>query len=175
MTRRPPQAVVIGDSDPSPEAYLAAEEAGRILASLGITVVTGGRSGIMEAACKGAKAAGGMTVGILPSDELSDANQYCDVVIPTGLSHGRNAITVLAGDCIIAIGGGAGTLSEISFAWMHNKPIFTLKGYGGWADTVGGSALDQRSDDVIIECQNIDDLRNKVINICNQFNLPIKT
>jgi len=170
---RKPQATVIGDSAPSPEAYAAAKQVGKILASLGITVITGGRGGIMEAACKGAFSVGGLTVGILPSDELADANQYCTVVIPTGLSHARNAITALAGDFVVALGGGAGTLSEMSFAWMHNKPILTLQSYGGWADKVGGMLLDNRRNDPIIVCKNLEELREKVEEVCKRLNFTM--
>lgn len=171
---RKPQATVIGDSAPSSEAYAAAEQVGKILAALGITVVTGGRGGIMEAACKGALSAGGLTVGILPSDEFSEANQYCAIVIPTGLSHARNAITALAGDFVIVIGGGAGTLSEISFAWIHNKPILTLQGYGGWADRIGGTLLDQRRSEPMIVCKDVQELRVKVVEVCEKLTLMVR-
>ncbi len=172
MTRKP-QATVIGDSNPSPKALAAAENVGRILASLGITVITGGRGGIMEAACRGTVSAGGITVGILPTEEFSDANQWCTVVIPTGLSHARNTVTALAGDFVVALGGGAGTLSEISFAWIHNKPILTLQGYDGWADKLGGTLLDHRRTDPIIVCNDLKDFQNKVVSICKKLNLTI--
>jgi uncharacterized protein (TIGR00725 family) len=156
------QAAVIGDSDP-PEATLeAAERAGAILAGLSVTVVTGGLGGVMEAASRGARQAGGLVVGILPSGRLEDANPWCTVVVPTDLGHARNALTVLAADFVVAIGGGAGTLSEICFAWIHNRPIFLLEGYGGWSDRLGGAPLDHRTSRVVHVCHSLEELEAKV-------------
>lgn len=165
---RRPQAAVIGDSDAPPELCGVAEQIGEMLGRLGITVVTGGRGGVMEAACRGAARAGGMTVGILPSSEMSDANQWCGVVIPTGLGHARNVVNVLAGDFVIALGGSAGTLSEVCFAWIHGKPILTLKGCDGWLAKTGNE-LDQRSTSSIIECADVDATKQAVISICDSL------
>ncbi|POY38041.1 TIGR00725 family protein [Solitalea longa] len=156
------QATVIGDSDAEPEALTAAEAVGAILAKLGVTVVTGGRGGIMEAASKGAAEAGGLTVGILPFEESIKANSYCKVVIPTGIGHARSYVNILCGDLIIVIGGGAATLSEMCFAWMQNKPIFALKAYGGYAQEFAGKQLDSLRHDVVISCENIRELEKKV-------------
>jgi uncharacterized protein (TIGR00725 family) len=123
------QVAVIGASDASPEQREQAEAAGRRLAELGAVVVTGGRGGVMEAACKGAKEAGGRTVGILPGDDRADANEFVDVAIPTGVGQMRNVLVVRASDAIVAIGGAWGTLSEIAFARGAGKPVF---GVGSW-------------------------------------------
>ena len=163
-TKRP-QATVIGDSDGPPELCSLAEQIGEMLARLGITVVTGGRGGVMEAACRGAARAGGLTVGILPSTESSDANRWCDVVIPTGLGHARNAVNVLAGDFVIALGSSAGTLSEVCFAWIYGKPILTVKGFDGWVAKVG-TELDHRGTSSIIECADAASLEKAVVQIC---------
>ena len=80
----------------------------------------------MEAACRGAKQAGGLTVGILPGSDRSDANPYVDVALPTGLGEARNALVVRAADAVIAIGGGYGTLSEIALALKAGKPVIGL-------------------------------------------------
>jgi uncharacterized protein (TIGR00725 family) len=120
---------VIGASDASPEQRKQAEAAGRRLAELGAVVVTGGRGGVMEAACRGAKEAGGRTIGILPNDDRADANPFVDVVIPTGLGEMRNALVVRAADAVVAIGGAWGTLSEIAFARGAGKAVF---GVGSW-------------------------------------------
>lgn len=155
---RPLQATVIGDSDAPAKTLEAAERVGAMLARLGITLVTGGLAGVMEAVSRGARRAGGLVVGILPSNRLEDANPWCTVVVPTGLGHARNALTVLAADFVIALGGGAGTLSEICFAWIHGRPIFVLEGYGGWSDRLGGSALDHRGTSRIQVCRSLEEL-----------------
>lgn len=154
MPRRP-QAVVIGDCDAAPAVLRLAEAAGALLAQLGVTVVTGGRTGVMEAASRGAAGAGGLTVGILPSAHFDDANAWCSVVIPTGLGHARNAVTALAGDFVVVIGGGAGTLSEIAFAWMHARPILALGGTGGWADAATSQPPDLRQTSTITRCADL--------------------
>ncbi|MCL6505834.1 MAG: hypothetical protein K6T59_02315, partial [Bryobacteraceae bacterium] len=77
--------------------------------------------------------------------------------------HARNALTVLAADFVVAIGGGAGTLSEICFAWIHKRPIFLLEGYGGWSDRLGGAPLDHRTSCVVHVCHSLEELEAKVI------------
>ncbi len=160
--RRPLQATVIGDAHPAPEAISVAEQVGRLLARLGITVVNGGLGGVMEAVSRGARQAGGLVVGIVPSNRLEEANAWCSVVLPTGMGHARNVLTVLAGDFVIAIGGGAGTLSEICFAWIHGRPIFTLAGSGGWADRLGDQPLDHRALSQIRRCSSLAELEQAV-------------
>jgi hypothetical protein len=118
-------AVVGGGSVDAPIAS-AAEEVGRLLASRGAIVVCGGLGGVMEAACRGAKLAGGTTVGILPGFDREDANAWVDVAIPTGLGEARNALVVRAADVLIAIGGEYGTLSEIALALKTGKPVIGI-------------------------------------------------
>jgi uncharacterized protein (TIGR00725 family) len=117
---------VIGPGD---EPTVAAAEVGRLIAERGAVLVCGGRGGAMEAACRGAKEAGGLTVGILPGSDRSEANPYVDVVLPTGLGEARNALVVGAADVVIAIGGGYGTLSEIALALKARKRVI---GLGTW-------------------------------------------
>lgn len=117
---------VIGPGD---EPTVAAAEVGRLLAERGATLVCGGRGGAMEAACRGAKEADGLTVGILPGADRSEANPFVDVVVPTGLGEARNALVVGAADAVIAIGGGYGTLSEIALALKAGKRVI---GLGTW-------------------------------------------
>jgi uncharacterized protein (TIGR00725 family) len=155
--RRPLQAAVIGDANPGPEVVVAAEQLGRLLAGLGITVVSGGLGGVMEGVSRGARQAGGLVVGIVPSNRLADANPWCNVVIPTGFGHARNVLTALAGDFVVAIGGGAGTLSELCFAWMHGRPILTLLGHGGWTDRLGGTPLDGRGCSRLRPCASLEE------------------
>lgn len=119
---------VIGEStfsDPRHEAL--AEEVGRRIAAAECTLICGGLSGVMEAACRGARAAGGRTIGILPGAHRRESNPYVDVSIATGMGQMRNVIIVLTADALIAIGGGYGTLSEIGHALRSGKPVIGLR------------------------------------------------
>ena len=120
---------VIGASSASPEQVEQAHAAGRRLAELGAIVVTGGRGGVMEAACRGAKDGGGQTLGILPGLDRSDANAYVDVVLPTGLGEMRNGLVARAAEAVVAVGGAWGTLAEIAFARAAGTAVF---GVGTW-------------------------------------------
>ena len=104
-----------------------AEEVGRLLAQSGVTVVCGGRGEVMTAAARGAKAAGGTTIGILPGTARREANEWIDHVIATGMGHARNAIVAASGDGVIAVGGGYGTLTEIGFAKILGRPVVVLE------------------------------------------------
>jgi uncharacterized protein (TIGR00725 family) len=163
------QAAVIGDSEAAESVLRMAEETGARLARHGIVVVCGGMGGVMEAACRGAVNAGGTTVGILPGERRDAANRWCTIVIPTGLSHARNALTVLASDFIVVIGGGAGTLSEISFAWIHGKPILALAGSGGWADRIAGTAIDSRRKEPVLACPDPEHLEREALAIVDRL------
>ena len=104
-----------------------AEEVGRLLAERGCVVVTGGLSEVMAAACRGAKSAGGTTVGILPGTDRRGGNEWLDVEIVTGTGHARNLAVAASGDAVIAVGGAWGTLSEISFAAMLGRRVVILE------------------------------------------------
>ncbi len=114
---------VVGGHKCSKKIYRIAEELGSLIAQQGWVVVCGGGSGVMEAACKGAKKQGGLTVGILPGSDEEEANKYLDVNIPTGLGYARNVLVIRAAKAVIAISGEYGTLSEIAFAFNEGKPI----------------------------------------------------
>jgi hypothetical protein len=117
---------VVGPSDGAPAELAAAEEVGRLLAERGALVVTGGKGGAMEAACRGAKAGGGTTLGILPGADRAAANEYVDVAVATGLGELRNGLVVRAADAVIAVGGAYGTLSEIALALRAGTPVVGL-------------------------------------------------
>jgi uncharacterized protein (TIGR00725 family) len=117
---------VIGGGTVADERAEIAEATGRLLAQRGHTVVCGGMGGVMEAACRGAKAADGRTIGILPTERRADANEYVDLAIATGLGHARNALVAMNGDAVIAIGGSGGTLSEIGFSFVFDRPVAGL-------------------------------------------------
>ncbi len=114
---------VIGASKATPEEYEFAYLLGKELAKMSLGVVCGGREGVMEAVCKGAWEEGGLTIGIMPSYDGSDANPYVKVKINTGMSHNRNPIVVASGELVVAIGGSYGTLSEIAYALILQKPV----------------------------------------------------
>jgi len=119
------QVSVIGSGA---EWEAAAEEIGRLLAERGCTVVTGGLGEVMAAAHRGAKAAGGTTIAILPGEAREAANSWADHVVVTGIGHARNLAVAASGDAVIAVGGGWGTLAEIAFARRLGRPVVALEG-----------------------------------------------
>jgi uncharacterized protein (TIGR00725 family) len=118
------QVSVIGSGA---EHEARAEEVGRLLAERGCTVVCGGLGEVMAAAARGAKQAGGTTIGILPGTDRWDANEWIDHVVSTGLGHARNALVAASGDAVIAVGGSYGTLTEIAFAKVLGRPVVILE------------------------------------------------
>jgi hypothetical protein len=113
-----------------PEVLAHAETVGREIGRRGHTLICGGHGGVMEAACRGAREAGGHTIGVLPGADKNDANEYVEFPIVTNLGSARNLIIVLTADAVIAVGhGGYGTLSEIAMAFVHHKPVV---GLGTW-------------------------------------------
>ncbi|WP_435176330.1 TIGR00725 family protein [Halorussus sp. AFM4] len=129
---------VIGGSTVTDERAADAEAVGRLLAERDHTVVCGGLGGVMEAACRGASEAGGRTVGILPGEDRGAANPHVDTAIATGLGHARNALVVMNGDAVVAVDGGVGTLSEVGFAGVYDRPIAGLDTH----DAPGVEAVD---------------------------------
>jgi uncharacterized protein (TIGR00725 family) len=132
------QIAVIGSGA---EGEAAAEEIGRLLAERGCTVVTGGLGEVMAAACRGAKAAGGLTVGIVPAESSDAANEWVDAAVATGTGHGRNLAVVASADAAIAVGGGWGTLSEIAYARLLGRPVVILE--PGWS--IEGEGIERAS------------------------------
>jgi uncharacterized protein (TIGR00725 family) len=149
---------VCGDSNPPPNdiRLQMAERLGRKLIDSGYRIITGGLGGIMEAASKGARSSknhqNGDIIGILPGFEPEDANEYVDVPIATGLDHVRNQI-VANSDALVAMGGGAGTLSEIAFGWMLKRLIIAYE-VRGWSGKLANTRIDER-----IRYENIKDDR----------------
>jgi uncharacterized protein (TIGR00725 family) len=121
------QVAVIGSGAENEER---AEEVGRLLAEHGCTLVCGGRGEVMAAAARGAKSAGGTTIGILPGEDRRDASEWIDHVIVTGIGHARNLAVVASGEAVIAVGGRWGTLAEIGFARTLGRPVVILE--PGW-------------------------------------------
>lgn len=118
---------VIGAGECDAELARLAEDVGRRIAEAGAVLVCGGMGGVMEAACRGAKAAGGTTIGILPGPDRADANRYVDVAIATGINEARNLAIIRTADALVAVGGSYGTLSEIGFALKAGKKVVGLR------------------------------------------------
>jgi len=119
---------VIGGREATDDQLQAARTMGTLLGEMGLTLICGGRQGIMEAACKGVSMAGGISVGILPDTDASMANPYVTVPVATGIGVARNALVARSALCLVAIGGGYGTISEIAFGLQFEKPVFGLAG-----------------------------------------------
>lgn len=135
------------------EDYRNGEEIGKRLAKEGATIVCGGRGGVMEAVCRGAKSEGGTTIGILPSTDRSEGNDYLDHAIVTGLDVLRNSLVVQNGDIVIAIDGRYGTLSEIALAHQYGKKIL---GLGTW------------DIDTVESCEDVNEVMEKFKNYINE-------
>jgi len=150
---------IIGGSDCTPEEARLAEEVGRELARKDAILVCGGLGGVMEAACKGASAGGGLTIGILPGGSRQTANQYVKIPIATNLGEARNVIVVKSAEAVIAIGGGYGTLSEIGHALRNGIPVV---GLNTWS-----LSRNDRPDNSIALAKNPVDAVNKALNMVN--------
>ncbi len=122
-------AVIGGQNGASEEVLMLAREVGRLIAEGGAHLICGGMEGVMEAACRGAKEAGGTTIGVLPSTAKQDANKYVDLPIVTGMGTARNVIIVRTADAIIAVDGKFGTLSEIAHALDYGKKVISLRSW----------------------------------------------
>ena len=129
---------VIGGEVADEQAGQLAFEVGREIGARGHVLICGGRSGVMREVCRGAKETGGLTIGILPGDDLGDVNEYVDIPLPTGLGYTRNVLVARAGEAVIAIDGKFGTLSEIAFALISGRPVI---GLGTWELRDGGGEL----------------------------------
>jgi hypothetical protein len=136
---RVPYVGVAGASRPEPELVELAVVLGRRLAEAGAVVVCGGGLGVMTAVCKGAAAAGGTSVGLLPGHSRAEGNPYLGVALPTGLGEGRNVLLVRASDALVAVGGGFGTLSEIALALRVGVPVVGLR---TWSLELAGRPVD---------------------------------
>lgn len=152
MLAKKRQILVVGNNEngSTPELEKVAYETGLEIAKSDSVLITGGLGGVMRAACHGAKDAGGITIGIIPQNDPSFANEYCDIVIPTGIGLARDFLNALSADGVIIIGGGSGTLSETCAAYMHNKPIAAIKNTGGIAEMFVDKYLDHRQNVKIV-------------------------
>ncbi|MFH0769528.1 MAG: TIGR00725 family protein [Chloroflexota bacterium] len=157
LAKRKKIIAVIGGEQPSPQEAKLAEEVGHDLAKQGAILVCGGLGGVMEAACRGASAEGGVTIGILPGDNPQAANPYVQIPIVTGMGYARNIAVVKSAQAVIAIDGGYGTLSEIAHALQSNIPVV---GLNTWSLSRNG-----QQDKSIITAQSPTEAVNKALNL----------
>ena len=130
---------------PSEEIYKISYEIGRLIAQKQAILVCGGKGGVMLEACKGAKENGGIVVGVVSGNKRGTSNEYVDIEVISGfVNKGEESLLVSMCDGFIAIGGGAGTLQEITNAYRNKKPIIVINGTGGWSDKLANTSLDER-------------------------------
>lgn len=141
---------MLGSAEPGSPAYDRAGDAGRLLARLGITLVSGCGSPATRHAAETAQQAGGLVVSIVPAGEMPSADWPATVVIPSGMGDARNLLMALAGDACIVIGGRAGTISEVCLAWLHHRPLLPLVGCGGWSERLPDHPPDERGNSPIL-------------------------
>lgn len=150
---RRPIVSIVGGKSGSPALIEAATAIGAGLVDAGFRIATGGLGGVMAATSRGGRQASGWQEGrvlaVLPSLDAMTANPWVDIAIPTGLSHARNVVLVAMADVVVAIGGGAGTLSEIALAWQHGKTVIGLDLGEGWSARMAGTRIDDRRSDLI--------------------------
>jgi uncharacterized protein (TIGR00725 family) len=177
-TRRPLIAV-IGDAKviPGSTTDRLAEETGRALVDAGCRLLTGGLGGVMESACRGARLSAryqpGDTVAVLPGHDPSEANPFTDIVIASGLDHVRNSVVAHA-EAIVAIGGGAGTMSEICLAWIYKRLVIGFR-VDGWSGRVADRPIDDRvrypehPDDRVYGVQTADEAMHVLLQYLPQY------
>jgi len=146
---------VCGAGTADPSTVSLAESVGREIALRGARLVCGGLGGVMAAACRGAKSAGGLTIGILPGRQTSEANEWVDVAVATGLGEGRNLLIIYTADGVIALPGGSGTMSEIAFSLKTGKPVIDF-GRWGLNGMIPGGVNAQETVDLLIGKLSID-------------------
>jgi uncharacterized protein (TIGR00725 family) len=155
-----PVIAVIGASKAGAKELAAAEEVGRLIARSGAILVCGGMGGVMEAACRGASAGGGLTIGILPGENGQAANEFVHISIATGVGYARNLAVVRSARAVIAVGGSYGTLSEIAYALQGSLPVI---GLDTWRISRNG-----KFDKAIVPAENPEDAVGKALQMIGE-------
>lgn len=161
------QILVIGHNTNgcTPEHEKIAYDVGVKIAKSDSVLITGGLGGVMTAAAHGAHDANGLTVGIIPQDDAALANEFCDVVIPTGLGLARDFLNALSADGVIIVGGGSGTLSEVCASYMNKKPMVAIRNTGGSVEPYIDGFLDHRENIKIIGADNPNEAVTKLLEL----------
>jgi uncharacterized protein (TIGR00725 family) len=154
----------LDDENLSSYALIVAEQVGKLTAQHGFVLLCGGRGGIMEAACKGAKKEHGLTIGILPYSK-DEANNFIDIAIPTTIGNIRNFLVANSGDVVIAIGGRWGTLNEITFSMIYKKPLILIKGTGGCVDKIINGSIMQNIESEYYVVNSAEEAISKAVDI----------
>lgn len=162
LTHRRPQVCVLGSAEPGSAAYAVAGQAGALLASLGVTLVSGCGSPATRIAAERAVQGGGQVLSIIPSDQMPAPDWPATVVVPCGMGDARNLLMALAGDACIVIGGRAGTISEVCLAWLHKRPLLPLVGCGGWSDQLPANPPDERQNAPILPWASVSELEARL-------------
>jgi len=165
------QILVIGNNTNgcTPKHEKIAYEVGAEIAKSDSVLITGGLGGVMAAASHGAHDKNGLSVGIIPQNDATMANEYCDIVIPTGMGLARDFLNALTADGIIIVGGGSGTLSEVCAAYMYKKPMVAIRNIGGTIEPYIDGFLDHRENIKII---GVDTPENAVKKILELISMP---
>ena len=161
------QILVIGNNTNgcTPEHEKIAYDIGSEIAKSGSVLITGGLGGIMTAASHGSHDSNGLSIGIIPQDDASLANEYCDIVIPTGMGLTRDFLNALSADGIIIVGGGSGTLSETCAAYMHKKPMVAIRNLQSSVDQYIDGYLDHRENVKIIGVDTPQEAVSKILEL----------
>ena len=164
------QILVIGNNTNgcTPEHEKIAYEIGSEIAKSGSVLITGGLGGIMTAASHGSHDSDGLSIGIIPQDDASLANEYCDIVIPTGMGLTRDFLNALSADGIIIVGGGSGTLSETCAAYMHKKPMVAMRNLGGSVEQYIDGYLDHRENVKILGADTPKEAVEKILELISK-------
>jgi len=161
------QILVIGNNTNgcTPKHEKIAFEVGAEIAKSDSVLITGGLGGVMAAASHGAHDANGLTVGIIPQDDATMANEFCDIVIPTGMGLTRDFLNALTADGVIIVGGGSGTLSEVCAAYMYKKPMVAIRNIGGSVEPYIDGFLDHRENIKIIGVDTPQEAVKKILEL----------
>ena len=161
------QILVIGHNTKgcTSEHEKVAYNVGSEIAKSNSVLITGGLGGIMTAASRGAKDANGLTVGIIPQNDSSEANEYCDIVIPTGMGLARDFLNALSADGIIIVGGGSGTLSETTAGYMYKKPIVAIRNLDSTVDPFIDGFIDHRENVKIVGVDSAQEAVKKILEL----------
>ncbi|MBD3209404.1 TIGR00725 family protein [Candidatus Woesearchaeota archaeon] len=165
------QVAVLGSSKVicTKKAYTYAQKVGEELAKQDCVVLTGGGLGVMEAAMKGAKKYGGLTIGIVPWENNEHVNDYADIVVATGIGWSRNSINLNSCDGAIVVGGGAGTLNEVTYAYMESKPTVCVTPSGGMAKEISDTYFDIRHTTKIHGANNAKEAVGLLLRLIKKF------
>ena len=161
------QILVIGNNTNgcTPKHEKFAYDIGMEIAKSNSVLITGGLGGVMAAASHGSHDASGFSIGIIPQDDANMANEFCDVVIPTGMGFTRDFLNALSADGVIIVGGGSGTLSEVCAAYMSKKPMVAIRGLGGSVESYIDGFLDHRENVKIIGSDTAQDAVRKILEL----------